>query len=207
MTDPSDVQRVVLVSGPSGETRRAVAQVFEDAGDVVVTSEESEPGPVDAAISAIIDDHGRLDIVVTLSLDTQPSDAEAAIQAALLAPVIVSTRANLEMRRAGSGVILHVIAARRDDESAAQSAARAGLLSFTQSLAIEWAPAVRVAAVVHDTAASGAADTIPLGRVGTSADVAQACVWLASGAASFLSGTTLTLNGGGRLPVALDTLG
>ncbi len=204
MTDPSDVQRVVLVSGPSGDMLRAVVQAFEDTGDVVVTSEESEAGPVDAVISAIIDDHGRLDVVVTLSSDAQPPDAEAAVKAALLAPVIVATRANLEMRRAGAGVILHVIAARRSGETAAQSAARAGLLSFTQSLAIEWAPAVRVAAVVHDTEASRAADTIPLGRVGTSTDVAQACVWLASGAASFLSGTALTLNGGGQLPAALD---
>jgi len=202
---PSDVQRVVLVSGPDGDTRRAVAAAFDQAGDVVVTSDESEAGSVDALVSGIIDDHDRLDIVVTLSAPAA-EDADATVRGSLLAPVIVSTRANLEMRRAGSGVIIHVIDARRDGESAAVSAARAGLLSFTQSLAIEWGPAVRLASVVHDTDAARAVGTIPVGRAGTSSDVAEACRWLASGAASFLSGTAITLNGGGVLPVALDAL-
>ena len=88
--------------------------------------------------------------------------------------------------------------------------AKGGLISFTKGLAKELAPyGVRVNAV-----APGVIDTpyherfttpemmqafiksIPVGRVGTSDEVAQAILFLASDAASYLCGETLEINGG-----------
>ena len=90
------------------------------------------------------------------------------------------------------------------------SAAKGGLISFTKGLAKELAPfGVRVNAV-----SPGVIDTpyheqfsspemmktyvgmIPLGRVGTSAEVARVICFLASDAASFLAGETIEINGG-----------
>jgi NAD(P)-dependent dehydrogenase (short-subunit alcohol dehydrogenase family) len=50
-----------------------------------------------------------------------------------------------------------------------------------------------------ETAAAIAA-TVPLGRMATPGDVAAACLFLASPGAAYISGTTLTLHGGGEPP-------
>ncbi|MGH8443636.1 MAG: SDR family oxidoreductase, partial [Solimonas sp.] len=102
--------------------------------------------------------------------------------------------------------------------TAAYGAAKAAVLNLVQTLAVEWAPKVRVVAVspgpvlteqaeLHYGDAAGVAaveKTIPLGRMAAPADVGDACVWLASPAAAYLSGTNLVLHGGGERPVFLD---
>ena len=119
------------------------------------------------------------------------------------------------------GVIINIAsvsATRPSPGTAAYGAAKAGLLSLTKSLAVEWAPKVRLNAVVaglirteqahlHYGDEEGIArveKTIPLGRMGTPEDVANACLFLASPLASYVSGSTLTLHGGGERPVFLD---
>ena len=93
-------------------------------------------------------------------------------------------------------------------------AAKAGLINLTQTLAMEWAPTVRVNCVSAGLLDTGAGDdfyggpggmdkvaaTVPLGRMGTPDDVAQACLFLASPAAGFVSGANLVLDGGGEVP-------
>jgi 3-oxoacyl-[acyl-carrier protein] reductase len=90
------------------------------------------------------------------------------------------------------------------------STAKGGLITFTKGLAKELAPyGVRVNAVspgVVDTAfhetfstaemMKGYVAAIPLGRVGTPAEVARVIAFLASGAANFMAGETIEINGG-----------
>ncbi len=88
-------------------------------------------------------------------------------------------------------------------------AARAGMLNFTETAALEWAP-VRVNAVAPGWIASSGMDTyqepmrtrirslhrsVPLGRLGSEAEVAAAIVFLASPAAAFISGACLRIDG------------
>lgn len=88
-------------------------------------------------------------------------------------------------------------------------AARAGMLNFTETAALEWAP-VRVNAVAPGWIASSGMDTykepmrtrirtlhksVPLGRLGSEAEVAAAIIFLASAAASFISGACLRIDG------------
>jgi NAD(P)-dependent dehydrogenase (short-subunit alcohol dehydrogenase family) len=101
--------------------------------------------------------------------------------------------------------------------TAAYGAAKAGLHHLVTSLAIEWGPAVRVNCVVpgfvateavgvqYGDAATVAAVTamVPLRRFATPDDIADACLFLASSAASYVSGTCLTLHGGGEPPAFL----
>ena len=88
-------------------------------------------------------------------------------------------------------------------------AARAGMLNFTETAALEWAP-VRVNAVAPGWIASsgmdryppemratirGMKDLVPLRRLGTESEVAAAIVFLLSPAAAFISGSCLRIDG------------
>ena len=90
--------------------------------------------------------------------------------------------------------------------------------SLTATLAVEWAPRVRVNSVVvgmveteqselfygdaESVAAVGA--TVPLGRLAKPADIGWAAAFLASDQASYISGATLEVHGGGEPPPYLD---
>lgn len=95
-------------------------------------------------------------------------------------------------------------------------------MSLTESLAMEWAPKVRVncvsAGMVRTegfeeyyggpAGAAAVAATVPLGRVAEPADVGHAVAWLASPLAAFVSGANLVVHGGGeRLAFHTQLLG
>jgi NAD(P)-dependent dehydrogenase (short-subunit alcohol dehydrogenase family) len=104
--------------------------------------------------------------------------------------------------------------------ASAYGAAKAGLINLTATLAMEWAPLVRVNCVTAGLLDTGAGDdfyggpggmekvaaTVPLGRMGTPFDVAEACLFLASPAAAFISGANLVVDGGGERPPFLTAL-
>lgn len=195
-----------------------------------VATDVRDPDQVDALVSAIEQRHGRLDLAINNAggapfadaATASPRFSESIIRLNLLAPLHVSQRANRTMQeQTDGGVIVNIAsvsATRPSPGTAAYGAAKAGLLSLTQSLAVEWAPKVRVTAVVcglieteqadlHYGDASGiaaVAATVPLGRMGTPHDVADACAFLASPHASYISGSTVTLHGGGERPSFLD---
>lgn len=184
---------------------------------------------VDAAMAA----HGRLDVVVNNAGGSPPADtatasprfSERIIALNLLAPMYVSQRANQHMQgqpAGGSIVNIGSVAALRPAPTvAAYGAAKAGLLNFTTTIAQEWAPKVRVNTVTAglvrteqsaltygDAAATARIErTIPNGRMATPADIAEACLFLASSAASYITGANLVLHGGGDRPAFLDALG
>jgi len=87
------------------------------------------------------------------------------------------------------------------------------LVQLTRSLALEWAPKVRVnhitagmimteSAAQHYGEDGGAAvaRAIPMGRMAVPADVASACLFLASPLASYVTGADLAVHGGGEIP-------
>ena len=140
----------------------------------------------------------------------------------LLAPLYFAQRANAVMQgQASGGVIINIASVsgtRPSPGTAAYGAAKAGLLNLTQSLAVEWAPKVRVNAVVaglirteqahlhygDEAGIARVASTVPLGRLGEPRDVADACALLASPLASYVSGASLLVHGGGERPAFLD---
>ncbi len=101
--------------------------------------------------------------------------------------------------------------------SAAYGAAKAGLESLARSMAVEWAPEIRVNTLVlgmvrtelshlHYGGAEGVAAvsrTVPLGRLAEPSDVGAAAVFLASDAAAYISGASLLVHGGGEPPAFL----
>ncbi len=116
--------------------------------------------------------------------------------------------------------IASVSVLRASPGTAAYGAAKAGVISLTRSLAVEWAPKVRVNAVsaglirtelahLHygdESSIQAVAATIPLRRMGEPGDVADACLFLASPLAGYISGENLVLHGGGEWPAFLRVL-
>ena len=124
------------------------------------------------------------------------------------------------MQAAGSGSIVNIASVsgtRPSPGTAAYGAAKAGLINLTKSLAVEWAPAVRVNAIVcgfimtelaemhygDEAGVAAVAATVPMGRFGQAEDVANAVRFLASDEASYITGATLELHGGGERPAFL----
>lgn len=180
-------------------------------------------------VDAAVTDGGSIDVLVNNAggsphveaAAASPRFSEAIIALNLTAPLHLSQLVNHHMQgQPDGGVIVNIASVsgiRPSPGTAAYGAAKAGLLSLTTSLAVEWAPKVRVAAVVcglieteqadlHYGDADGVAAvarTVPLGRMGTPDDVADAVLFLASPAASYVSGSWLTLHGGGEAPAFL----
>jgi NAD(P)-dependent dehydrogenase (short-subunit alcohol dehydrogenase family) len=188
-----------------------------------------EPDQVDALVAGIAERHGRLDVVVnnagggpaTPSATASPRFSEAVVRLNLLAPLFVSQAAHRVMHeQAEGGAIVNIASlsgVRPSPGTAAYGAAKAGLINLTQTLAMEWAPLVRVNAVVaglvlteearphygDEAALARVAATVPLGRFGDPGDVAGACLFLASPLAAYVSGASLAVHGGGERPAYL----
>jgi NAD(P)-dependent dehydrogenase (short-subunit alcohol dehydrogenase family) len=141
------------------------------------------------------------------------------IELNLVAPLHVAQRANALMQAQPDGgsiiMIGSVSGSRPSPGTAAYGAAKAGLAHLATSLAIEWAPKVRVNTVVVGLADSGnptehyggsldaVAHTVPLQRLAAPDDVADACLFLASPQARYITGASLVLHGGGERPAYL----
>lgn len=131
--------------------------------------------------------------------------------------VFATSRAALQTMTGTGGVILTIASVSglvADSAMALYNASKAFAIGLTRSMALDHGPAVRCAAIcpgwieteMTDAAFAPAADAgaaraaalarHPVGRFGTPADVAAAVAWLASDAASFLTGQALVLDGG-----------
>ena len=175
---------------------------------------------------------GRVDVLVNNAggspavpaADASPRFVAQVVALNLLAPMYCAQAAHGVMRAGGHGGSIvnigSVSGLRPSPGTAAYGAAKAGLVNLTRTLAVEWAPEIRVNCVVagmiatesaadHYGGAAGTAAvaaTVPLGRMGTPADVARACLFLASPLASYVSGATLEVHGGGEAPAYLTAL-
>jgi NAD(P)-dependent dehydrogenase (short-subunit alcohol dehydrogenase family) len=201
-------------------------------GALFVAGDVRDVESIDAIVRATLERFGRLDVLVNNAGGAPAADAATAsprfhekiIALNLVAALHFSQRANAVMQtQPEGGVIIQissVSALRPSPGTAAYGAAKAGLLSLTQSLAVEWAPRVRVVAVaagmvrteqsyLHYGDEEGlrrVGASVPIGRMAEPEDVGNACAFLASPLASYLSGTTLLLHGGGERPAFLEAV-
>ncbi len=184
---------------------------------------------VTACVDFAVEQLGGLDILVNNAGGAPHADAatasprfsEAIIRLNLIAPLNFAQAANAVMQQQDSGGSIINIASvstiRPSPGTAAYGAAKAGLVNLGTSLAVEWAPKVRVNAIIcglteteqshlhygdeDGIAAVGA--TIPLGRMAQPQDIGDACLFLASPLSSYISGASIAVHGGGEKPAFL----
>ncbi|HKT00250.1 MAG TPA: SDR family oxidoreductase, partial [Rugosimonospora sp.] len=198
-----------------------------EAGITFLAADVREPEQAAGLVRAAAQLLGRLDIVVNNAggspvapaADASPNLITAVVRLNLLAPFFVAQAAYAVMREQPEGGqiinIGSVAALRPAPGTAAYAAAKAGLAVLTQALALEWAPTVRVnsvmAGLVRTEDAAGHYDnepaiaaTVPLGRLATPGDIADACLLLTSPLAGYITGTNLVVDGGGQRPSFVD---
>lgn len=238
--------RVVLVTGGVRGVGAGISKVFADQGATVVTCARRpveglpyefhscdirDDDSVKTLIETIVADHRRLDVVVNnaggspyvLAADASANFSRKIVELNLLGALSVSTHANAVMQSQKSGgsiVNITSVSGRRPTPgTVAYGAAKAGVENMTATLAVEWAPKVRVNSVVVgmvETEQSdlfyGDADSIaaisrnvPLGRLAKPVDIGWATAFLASDAASYISGASLEVHGGGEPPPYLSS--
>jgi NAD(P)-dependent dehydrogenase (short-subunit alcohol dehydrogenase family) len=241
--------RVALVTGGSQGIGAGIAQVLVAAGATVVTCARSaveapasgtthlqcdvrDPEAVASLVSTIVEQHGRLDVLVNnaggspyaLAADASPRFLDRILGLNLTAPLLVAQAANAVMQgQPGGGAIVNissVSALRPSPGTTAYGAAKAGVDSLTRSLAVEWGPKVRINSIDvglcrteqttdhyggDDTVAAIEA-TIPLGRMADPTEVGNVVAFLASDLASYVSGATVECHGGGEPPVFLHVV-
>ncbi|MFI8099955.1 SDR family oxidoreductase [Streptomyces sp. NPDC086023] len=187
-----------------------------------------DPAAADAFFAEVVRRHGRLDCLVNNAGGTphRPlAEGGAARHARVLelnltAPLTASLAAYEHLRAARGSVVMigSVSGTRPSPGTAAYGAAKAGLENLARSMAVEWAPEVRVNSLVlgmvrtelahlhygdeQGVAAVGA--TVPLGRLADPYEVGEAAVFLASDRAAYVSGASLLVHGGGERPAFLD---
>lgn len=195
--------------------RRALVQV----ADATRTEQ------VDAAVDAAIDAFGRIDVLVhaaggslrKASVDITDEEWDAVIAANLTSAFKVCRAVGRRMLAQGSGSIINLASTagvRGRAGNAPYSASKAAVINLSRALAMEWArQGVRVnvlapgrfltpltEAEMSDPGKYAAfVRQVPLGRIGQPHELKEIAVWLASDASSYVTGSTITLDGGQTL--------
>ncbi len=234
--------KVVLVTGGTRGVGRGIAQRFADVGASVVvcarklvddlphdwTFLSADLRDGDAAwamVDSVVEQAGSIDVLVNNAGGAPPADtttspprfSERVVALNLLAGVFCSQRTNYWMQQGEGGSIVNISSVsglRPSPTSAMYSAAKAGLVNFTMTAAMEWAPKVRVNCIsvglirteqAHlfygdEDGIARVSATIPMGRLAVPSEVGDACLFLASPLAAYVSGANLLVHGGGEPP-------
>jgi 3-oxoacyl-[acyl-carrier protein] reductase len=215
----------VVVTSRSAERAKATAAAIEGEGGTAlgVGVELTDAAGPPALVHRALDAFGRLDVLVNNAgagqvADSEtlaPADWQRIIDIDLTAPFLCAQAAARPMLAAGRGVIVnvssltgHIGLARR----AAYSAAKHGLEGLTKTLGVEWArrgvrvmsvaPAYVETELLAGTSKAGGftlddvARRTPLGRLAEPREVARVVAFLASDDASYLTGSSVLVDGG-----------
>jgi 3-oxoacyl-[acyl-carrier protein] reductase len=212
----------VVLAARNQEKLAAVLAGIEAAGGqaLAVGMDVSDPAQVKAAFQQAIERFGRLDILVNnagitrdgLSMRMKMEDWDAVLRTNLTGAHICAQQAIPSMLRQRWGRIINissVVAQMGNPGQVNYVAAKAGMIGLTKSLALELASRhITVNAVapgfiesemtqaLPEKAVEQLSARIPLGRLGTPADVSGAVVFLSSEEAGYITGHVLSVNGG-----------
>ncbi len=216
---------VVLTSRSHDELTGAASEIAARGGSAgVLPGDITDPATIDRLVEHTMAEHGRLDTWVTNAGGSEHQgnfafedfplwhwDAQFELN---LRPHFVAARACMEVMEPGSSIIgvSSIASLRAAVHFAAYGAAKAGMNNLTQTMAIELAPrGIRANAVLPGNVPTRATTTvggtapedipamarrIPLGRLGLPVDIGAAVLWLASPAASWVTGQSIVVAGG-----------
>src|SRR3990167_3052118 len=214
--------KLALVGRKLEKLQAVQAELAEDGGSATTHScDIRQEDTVKHTVADILAQHGRIDGLVNNAGGQYmtPLEAitakgwEAVVHSNLTGGFLMARECFTQSMTKHGGAIVNIVADMWGSMPgmAHSGAARAGMVSFTETAALEWGPrGVRVNAVAPGYIASSGMDhypeamapmlremamTVPLGRFGTEAETAAGIVFLLSPAANFISGTTLRIDG------------
>lgn len=214
--------KVIVNYAGSADKAAETVRLIQEAGGtaIAVQADVSCAADVDRLVKETIAAYGRIDILVNnagiardnLLLRLKEQDWDAVIDTNLKGIFLCTKAVSRYMLKQRSGVIINiasVVGIRGNAGQANYAAAKAGVIGFTKAVAKELAPrGIRVnaiapgyistdmTAILPEEAKNQILDSIPLGRFGTPEDIAQAVLFLASPAGSYITGHTLSIDGG-----------
>lgn len=196
---------------------------------VFMACDVRDPDQVEAVIQRAVAEFGRIDVLINNAGGTPATDVTTAsprfhrsiIELNLLAPLTFAVAANRVMQQqleGGSIVFISSVAAAYPEvEAISYAAAKAGVDTLSVGLAKALAPKVRVNTVTvglvatpdsaefySDDAEKRVATRIPMGRMGTPADVGTACLLLCDERATYITGANLACHGGRQSPYVVE---
>ncbi len=213
---------VVLVGRNPDKLRATAAEIEADGGRAAQqVCDIRQEDAVRAMVAAVLTEHGRIDGLVNNAGGQYMTPLEkisakgwqAVIDTNLTGGFLVARECYLQAMQARGGAVVNIVADMWGSMPGMghSGAARAGMVSFTETAALEWARSgVRVNAVAPGYIASSGMDhypteagpmlramreTVPAGRFGNEAETSAAIVFLLSPAASFISGSVLRVDG------------
>jgi citronellol/citronellal dehydrogenase len=213
---------VVLVGRNPDKLSATAQEITGDGGQASWHSTDiRNEGDVKAMVAQVMQQHGRIHGLVNNAggqyisplANTSAKGWQAVIDTNLTGGFLVARECFNQSMQAHGGAVVNIVADMWGSMPGMghSGAARAGMVSFTETAALEWAAhGVRVNAVAPGYIASSGMDhyppeagpmlremrqTVPQGRFGTEAETSAAIVFLLTPAASFVSGTVLRVDG------------
>jgi len=216
--------RVAVAARNAGKLAEVVAEIAAAGGEAIaVPMDVADAEQVKAGFRQTSGKFGKLDILVNnaaitrdgLAVRMKAEDWDAVLRTNLTGAHFCAQQAMSVMMRARYGRIINVTSVVAETGNPGQAnyvAAKAGLIGLTRALAVEIASRnITVNAVAPGFIVSPMTDPlpqevknglvarVPLGRMGTDAEVAAAIVFLASDEAGYITGAVLDVNGGLRM--------
>jgi len=212
--------RVLCVDAQKDRAEETVALIHAERGEALAfTADVTRKADCDAMVAEADSRWGGLDVLHNnvgiesrqLLMDTTEEEWDRVMAVDLKSMLLATQAAVPALERRGGGAITCVssVAALRGAGRTAYAAAKAGVLGFVVSVAIQLAPkAIRVNAIAPGTVWTPMVEdlgsemrerrrrAIPLGVEGTAWDVGWAAVYLASAEARWVTGHTLVVDGG-----------
>ena len=215
--------RVALVGRKAEKVEAVKAEILEDGGIASAHAcDIREEESVKATVAAIIEEHGGLNGVVNNAGGQFPSPLtginqkgwETVVRTNLTGGFLMAREAYTQALTKTGGAIVNIVADMWGGMPGMghSGAARAGMVNFTQTAAVEWGTSgVRVNAVAPGWIASSGmdnypeqmkdwirslGDNVPIKRMGTESEVSAAICFLLSPGAAFISGDCLRIDGG-----------
>jgi 3-oxoacyl-[acyl-carrier protein] reductase len=200
------------------EVRDSIASTGGEA--MIIAGDVSDENQAEQTIKAVVREFGRIDILVNnagihrdrLLLRMTPDDFDQVLQVNLRGAFLCTKYVMPHLIRQHYGRVINmssVVGLTGNPGQANYAAAKAGLIGFTKAVAREVASRnVTVNAVAPGYIATGMVEDltedqrnqilerIPMGRFGTSEDVAETILFLSSRGAGYLTGQVLTIDGG-----------
>ena len=187
---------------------------------------------VNKVVDFTVEKFGRLDVLINnvggtpfkKAANATPQYTNDVISLNLTATILFCQAANgiMQQQEEGGAIVNigSVSAVRPSPGTAAYGAAKAGVASLTTSLAQEWAPKVRLNTITcgliktekahlhygDDAAIGRICETVPLGRLASPEDIGDTCLYLSSSLSSYVSGSNITVHGGGDRPAYMGAI-